>query len=419
MHEKLESPRRCVITGIGVITPIGIGKENFWKALCEGKSGISRITSFDTSELNTKIAGEIRDFNPLNYIGSKTAKRVGRASQFGIAGAKLALEDAKLDLSKEDVEKIAVIIGGGIGGLSFAEENLTKCVKEGYEKVSPFLSVNIFGGALSSEVSLELGLKGPSLTISTGCPAGTDAIGQAFNAIRDGRHEVVIAGGAEAAIRPLTLLSFLVMGALSPRNDEPTKVSRPFDAKRDGFVLGEGGGMVILEELEHARARGAHIYGEIIGYAMTSDAYHMVAPAPSGKELARVFKLALEDAHISPKDIDYINPHGASTPLGDRIETLVIKQVFGQQAYHIPISATKSMLGHSIGATGAVELIVCALTLETGIIPPTINYEYPDPECDLDYVPNKAREKTVNIALSNSIGFGGKNSALVIKKITE
>ncbi|MDI6736427.1 MAG: beta-ketoacyl-ACP synthase II [bacterium] len=419
MHQGLKSPRRCVITGLGVVSPIGIGQENFWKALCAGKSGVSRITSFDTSELNTKIAAEIKDFNPLNYIGGKTANRIGRASQFGITAAKLALEDANLDLHKEDMEKIAVIIGGGVGGLSFAEDQVTKCIKEGFAKISPFLAINIFGGALSSEIALELGLKGPSITISTGCPAGTDAIGQAFKAIRDGRHELIIAGGAEAAIRPITLLSFLVMGALSARFDEPTKVSRPFDAKRDGFVLGEGGGIVILEELEHAKARGAHIYGEVIGYAMTTDAYHMVAPAPGGKELVRAFKLALEDADVSPEDIDYINSHGSSTPLGDRIETFVIKQVFGQQAYHIPISATKSMLGHSIGATGAVELIVCALTLETGIIPPTINYEYPDPECDLDYVPNKAREKIVNIALSNSIGFGGKNSCIVIRKMAE
>ncbi|MEW6621069.1 MAG: beta-ketoacyl-ACP synthase II [bacterium] len=416
--EAIRIPRRCVITGIGVITPIGFGKKDFWTALCQGTPGISRITLFDASSVPVKIAAEIKDFDPAKYMDKKSLKRTDRETQFAVGAAKLALEDAQIDLTKEDKERIDVIIGAGVGGLAFAEEQIISFIQEGPEKISPFLSIIAFSGALSSMVSLELGLKGASLTIASGCPAGTDAIGYGFNAIRNGEVDVVVAGGAEAPIRPVVITSFYAMNALSLRNDEPQKASRPFDANRDGFVIGEGAGVVILEEIEHAKTRGAHIYAEIVSFATTNDAYHMCAPAPDGKEAARAFKLALQSANISPQEVNYINPHGSSTPLGDRTETLVIKQAFGDYAYHIPISSTKSMLGHSIGATGAVELIVCALAIDKSFIPPTINYETPDPTCDLDYVPNKGREKVVNVAFSNSFGFGGKNSAIVIKKVT-
>jgi len=409
--------RRVVITGLGVISPIGIGKETFWKALGEGKSGISWISSFDTSSSQAKIAGEVKDFNPADYINQKTIKRIGRATQFGIAATYLALQDAKLEINKEKIERIGVFIGGGVGGLTFAENQVTKYVKEGADKVSPFLGINIFGGALSSEISLELGLKGPSITISTGCPAGTDAIGYAFNSIKNGECELTITGGTEAPIRPVTLLSFIVMGALSTYQGNPEEASRPFDARRDGFVMGEGAGILILEELNHALNRGAHIYAEIVGYAATTDAYHMVAPLPDGRDLTRAINLALKEANLKPKDIDYINAHGSSTPLGDSMETSAIKNAFLNYAYKIPISGTKSMLGHSIGATGAVETIICALAIENRFIPPTINYKYPDPNCDLDYVPNIGRKANINVAMSNSIGFGGKNSSMILQRL--
>ncbi|HAW50270.1 TPA: beta-ketoacyl-[acyl-carrier-protein] synthase II [bacterium] len=414
--EIKEEPKRCVITGIGVVTPIGTGKDEFWEALSKGKPGISRITQFDISNMPIKIAGEVKDFDPEKYMDRKDIKRSDRATQLAIGATKLAIEDSLLNLENEDKDKIQVIIGAGVGGLAFAEEQVAKFIKDGPEKISPFLSIITFSGALSSMVSLAIGVKGPSITVSTGCPAGTDAIGYGFEAVKNCEAEVVIAGGAEAPIRPVVIHSFYAMNALSLRNDEPEKASRPFDAKRDGFVIAEGAGIVILEELEHALKRGANIYGEVIGYASTNDAYHMTAPAPDGKAASQCFRLALEGAGIKPMDVDYINSHGSSTPLNDKTETIIIKDVFGEYAYKIPVSSTKSMLGHSIGATGAVEAIICCLATENGFIPPTINYEFPDPGCDLDYVPSIGRKADINIAFTNSFGFGGKNSALIIKK---
>lgn len=408
-------PFRCVITGIGIISPIGIGKEVFWQSTCAGKSGVSRITGFDTTELPVKIAGEVKDFNPLNYMDIKSIKRTDRTTQFAVAATKMAIEDAYLDLSKEDTEKIGVIIGAGMGGLAFGEEQHLRFLKEGAKRVSPFLSIIIFGGACSSVVSLQFGLKGPSITISTGCSAGSDAIGHAFERIKKGEGKIMIAGGAEAPIRPIILTSFEIMGALSSRNDDPEHASRPFDANRDGFVLGEGAGIIILEELEHALNRNAHIYAELVSYVSTGDAYHMSAPAPDGKQAARAITLALKQANLKPEDIDYINAHGSSTPLNDRTETLIIKNVFGEHAYRLKVSSTKSMLGHSIGACGGIELISCLLGIENNLIPPTINYEYKDPDCDLDYVPNIPCQGKINVAMSNSFGFGGKNAILVVK----
>ena len=410
-----EAPKRCVITGIGLVTPIGLGKDAFWQALSAGKSGISRITQFDCSNMPVKIAGEVKDFNPEEFMGRKQAKRSDRATQLAIGASQLAIKDSGVNL-EEERERMHVIIGSGAGGLAFGEEQVKAFLEKGPEKISPYLSIITFSAALSSMVSLELGIKGPSISISTGCPAGTDAIGYGFMAIRKGEAEIVLAGGAEAPLRPVLIHSFYAMRALSLRNDEPERASRPFDAKRDGFVIGEGAGMVILEELEHALKIGANIYAEVIGYASTNDAYHMTAPAPDGDSAAQCFRLALAEAGVRPADVDYINPHGSSTPLNDRAETMVIKKAFGEDAYKIPVSSTKSMLGHSIGATGAVEAIVCALAITANYIPPTINYEFPDPECDLDYVPNKGRQAKVDIAFTNSFGFGGKNSALVIKR---
>ncbi|MFH1096855.1 MAG: beta-ketoacyl-ACP synthase II [Candidatus Desantisbacteria bacterium] len=408
--------KRCVITGIGVVSPIGMGKEEFWQALCVGKSGVSQIELFDTSNLPVKIAGEIKDFKPQDHMDHKSTKRTDRATQFAIAAANLAVKDSQIDFEQENKERINVVIGAGVGGLAFAEKQVSEFLQFGPEKISPFLSIIAFSGSLSSMVSLDLGLKGASITVSTGCPAGTDAIGHGFRAIQNNEADVVIAGGAESPIRPVIITSFYAMNALSLRNDEPTKASRPFDANRDGFVLGEGSGIIILEELNHALNRNAHIYAEVVGYATTNDAYHMATPAPDGQSAARAFNLALNEAQIKPSEINYINPHGSSTPLGDKTETLVIKQVFGKDAYRIPISSTKSMLGHSIGATGAIELIVCSLTVENNFIPPTINYETRDTDCDLDYVPNIGRNAKIDAAFSNSFGFGGKNSALVIKR---
>jgi 3-oxoacyl-[acyl-carrier-protein] synthase II len=416
---KKEEPKRCVITGIGILTPIGIGKDAFWQNLSSGRSGIDRITQFDVTNMPVKIAGEVKDFDPLDFMDRKSVKRSDRATQFAIAASQQAIADSQLSLDREKKDEIQVIIGAGVGGLSFAEEQVSTFLTNGPEKISPYLSIITFSGALSSMVSLELDLKGASITVSTGCPAGTDAIGYGFFAIKKGETEIVIAGGAEAPVRPVVVHSFYTMHALSLRNDKPEKASRPFDAERDGFVIAEGAGIVILEELEHALNRGAKIYGEVVSYASTNDAYHMTAPAPDGKAAAMCFRLALEEAGISPEDVDYINPHGSSTPLNDRIETLVIKEVFSDSAYKIPVSSTKSMLGHSIGATGAVEAIICALSITNRFIPPTINYEFPDPECDLDYVPNEGREKDVNVAFTNSFGFGGKNSALVIKRFED
>jgi 3-oxoacyl-[acyl-carrier-protein] synthase II len=423
---KTVRQRRVVVTGIGVISPIGIGKEAFWEAVREGKSGIRLITFFDASPFPTRIAGEVHGFEPKHDISPKELRRMARSSHLAIVATRMALEDAGL-LRKEGDEKewlmepeerhrVAVVIGCAVGGLEYGEQEYAEMLLNDAKKVSPYLAINIFAGATSSEVSRHFGFKGPSITVSTGCSAANDAIGYALETIRNGEADLAVAGGAEAPLRPLILASFISIGATSRRNDEPEKASRPFDKLRDGFVMSEGAGILILEELQHALRRGAHIYGELIGYAATGDAYHMTRPAPDGEAAARAIQLALEDARIAPHEVDYINAHGSSTPLNDKIETAIIRRVFGKHAYNLAVSSTKSQVGHPIGASGGIELIATLLGMEHDMLPPTINYEVPDPECDLDYVPNRARPGRFEVAVSNSFGFGGKNSILVVRR---
>ncbi|MEW6606843.1 MAG: beta-ketoacyl-ACP synthase II [bacterium] len=417
IEEVGKKKRRVVITGIGVISPIGIGKETFWEGIQEGRSGGGRITSFKDSFIPVKIAAEVKDFNPLEYMDRKCVKRTDRASQFAIAASRMAIEDANIDLSNENPQKFGVVIGAGVGGFAFGEDQHLKYLRKGYKTVSPFLAVIMFGGAVSSMVSYELKLKGRSITISTGCTGATDAIGHAFETIQNEDVDLIITGGAEAPIRPAIIASFARMGGvLSTYNDKPEIASRPFDKLRDGMVISEGAGSLILEEIEHALKRNAHIYAEILGYAATDDAYHISTPAPDGIEAIRAITLALQKANVKPEDVDYINAHGTATILNDKTETLVIKKLFGEHAYKLKVSSTKSMLGHSIGAAGAHQLVTCALAMENKFIPPTINYEYEDPECDLDYVPNKGHKGNIDVIVVNTCGFGGKNSALVIRR---
>ncbi len=410
--------RRVVITGLGVICSSGTGKDEFWQALRSGRSGISPITAFDASDFTTRFAGEIKNFDPAQYIDVKRLKRMDRTSQLAVVSAKMAVTDAGLDFRKNGArEKTGVIIGTAMAGHGYILNQHTTLMQKGPMRINPFTALASFPDACASNVSIELGVTGPSFTISTACSSASDAGGYAFEAIRSGQLDFLLMGGAEASIYPGILAAFCVARALSTRNEEPEKACRPFSRDRDGFVLGEGAGMLVLEEYEHARKRGAKIYGEILGHGMTCDAYHMTAPDPEGTEAARAMRMAMTAAGITPKDVDYINAHGTSTLLNDKTETMIIKQVFGEDAKRIPISSTKSMIGHLIGAAGAVELIATLLTIENKEIPPTINYSVPDPECDLDYVPNKSRKVDVKIAMKNSFGFGGKNSVLIIGKV--
>ncbi|UCC94583.1 MAG: beta-ketoacyl-ACP synthase II [Candidatus Omnitrophota bacterium] len=411
------SRRRVVITGIGVIAPNGIGKDEFWDASIAGKSGVRKIESFDTSGYNSKIAAQVLNFNPRNYMPEAIAKRTDRYAHLGIAAAKIAIEDSRLDIEKEDKYRIGVCIGTGLGGILFHEEQIAKIKKGGPGRAHPLCVPKISPNAVPSQIAIQLGLKGVNLAISTACASSTNAIGQAFDMIRLKRADIVITGGAEAPLTPFTFAAYDSLKVLSSkRNGMPQEASRPFDKERDGFVMGEGAAGLIIEDLEHARARGAHIYAEVIGYGTTSGAYHMVMPDPTGDDAAKVMQLAIKEANINPEDIDYINAHGTSTQVNDRVETQAIKAVFGKNAYRIPISSTKSMMGHLIGAAGAVEAIVCALAIENSIIPPTVNYQHKDPECDLDYVPNEARKQKVDIALSNSFGFGSCNACIVLRR---
>ncbi len=408
--------RRVVITGLAAISPLGTGLEKFWQGLLEGKSGIDLVTRFDITEFPTKIAGEVKDFDPGLYMDKKEAKRMDRFTQFAVAGAKMALEDAKMDLENLDKEKVGVILGSGIGGMETLEEQARILREKGPGRVSPFFVPMMIGNMAAGQVAISLGVTGPNITVVTACASATNAIGDAFKLIQRGGAEVVITGGTEASITPLAFAGFCSMKAMSTRNDEPQKASRPFDANRDGFVMGEGSGILILESLEHAQKRGARIYAEVLGYGTTADAHHITAPAPGGAGAAKAMAEAIRDAHLKPEDIDYINAHGTSTDLNDKYETMAIKQVFGEHAYKLAISSTKSMIGHLLGAAGGIEMVATALAVYNDILPPTINYETPDPECDLDYVPNKARKMTVNYALSNSLGFGGHNATVVIGK---
>lgn len=407
---------QVVVTGLGVVSPVGIGKESFWSSLVQGRSGVGPITRFDPSPFSSRIAAEVKDFNPEAYLEKKEAKRMDRFTQFGVAAAKLALEDAALDLEKEDLDRVGVFIGSGIGGIETLEEQLRLLIAKGPSRISPFFVPMMISNMAAGQIAICLGAKGPNMTLVTACASGTNAIGEAFRVLQRGEADVMLAGGTEAPITPIALGGFCAMRAMSTRNDEPARASRPFDLRRDGLVIGEGAGVLVLETLSHALARKARIYCEISGYGTTADAYHITAPDPDGAGAARAMRLALLDANISPESVDYINAHGTSTELNDRIETLAIKNVLGEHAYRIPVSSIKSMIGHLMGAAGAVEAIATALTIASDLVPPTINYEFPDPECDLDYVPNQARAHSVRVALSNSFGFGGHNAVLVFQK---
>ncbi|MDI3534552.1 MAG: 3-oxoacyl-[acyl-carrier-protein] synthase [Thermosediminibacterales bacterium] len=409
---------RVVVTGIAAIAPNAIGKDKFWEALINGKSGISKITRFDASDFPTQIAGEVKDFNPEDYIDEKEARRMDRYSQFAVASAKMALEDSGLKLDEKDPTRIGVVLGTGIGGIETLENQHKVLLSKGPRRISPFFIPMLISNMAAANISMMFGAKGPNFTVVTACATGTNAIGEAYRVLQRGDADVMFAGGSEAPITPLALAGFSSMKAMSTKNDTPELASRPFDAQRDGFVIAEGAGLVILETLEHARARNADIYAEIVGYGMSADAYHLTQPAPGGEGAAQSMRLALKDGNLQPEQIDYINAHGTSTPYNDKFETMAIKKVFKEHAYKMAISSTKSMTGHLLGAAGAVEFIACILSVKNNIIPPTINYEIPDPECDLDYVPNEARRTEVNYALSNSLGFGGHNTTIIVKKFT-
>ncbi len=414
-----EKKRRVVITGVGVIAPNGIGKEAFWEAIETGKSGISPITSFDASAFATRFAGEIKNFQPENFVEKKNLRRMDRTSQLAVAASKMAVEDAGFDPRSNGRYRTGVMIGTAMAGHGYIMNHYAEYLKTGPSRVSPFTALASFPDACASQVSIALGVTGPSFSIATACSSASDAIGYAWEAIRSNTVDFIIMGGAEAGIHPGIVASFCAARALSTRNDAPEKACRPFNLDRDGFVLGEGAGMFVLEEYEHARKRNAHIYAEILGHGMTCDAYHMTSPDPEGTEAIRAMQIAMASGGVTPDEIDYINAHGTSTPMNDKTETMIIKKVFGERAYQIPVSATKSMIGHLIGAAGSVELIATLFAMEYGIIPPTINYEVPDPECDLDYVPNKARPAKIRTAMKNSFGFGGKNSILVVRKVED
>ncbi|MCL6630176.1 MAG: beta-ketoacyl-ACP synthase II [Armatimonadetes bacterium] len=408
--------KRVVITGVGLVTPIGTGVEAFWNALVNGVSGVGPITHFDASEFATRIAAEVKDFDPERFMERKDAKRMDRFVQLSVVASLLALEDANLNIADLDANRIGVLIGSGIGGTGTWEEQHKTLLERGPRRVSPFFVPMLISDMASGMVSILVGAKGPNLGIVTACATGTHAIGEAAAIVSRGDADVMIAGGSEAAITPMAVAGFCAARALSTRNDEPERASRPFDLNRDGFVMGEGAGTVIVESLEHALARGAKIWGEVCGFGMSGDAYHITAPSPGGEGAARSMLAALHNANLKPEQVDYINAHGTSTEDNDKIETAAVKTVFGQNAYKVAISSTKSMTGHLLGAAGAVEAIACLCTIRDGIIPPTINYETPDPECDLDYVPNKARKQDVRIAMSNSFGFGGHNATLILSK---
>ena len=407
--------RRVVVTGIGCVSPLGIGVDETWKGIVEGRSGITRITKFDASNLPSQIAGEVKNFKPQDFMPEKLVSRVDTFIQYAIASARMALEDAKL-VEVELGERAGVIVGVGMGGVGQVEHYTRILDERGYKRVTPFFIPMIIPNMAAGQVAILFGAKGPNLAVCTACAAGNHAIGEAYRMIKNGLIDIAICGGTESLITPLTVAGFSVMKALSTRNDEPEKASRPFDAKRDGFVIAEGSGILVLEELTQAQKRGAKAYAELIGYGATCDAYHMTAPSPDGEGAETCMKLALEDANIAPNEVDYINAHGTSTPLNDVVETKAIKKVFGEHAYKLMVSSTKSMTGHLLGGAGGLEAVITVKALETGIVPPTINLEEPDPECDLDYVPNQARRANIKVAMSNAFGFGGTNACLVFKK---
>ena len=412
--------RRVVVTGLGVISPVGNSLDKFWKSLLEGKSAVRRLTCFDPTYFTSKIAAEVKDFDPTSYLSPKELRRMDRFVQFAVVAAKMALANSRMDMAKEDRTRMGTLVGSGIGGLHTIEKEHTQFLSLGPEKgpdrMSPFLIPMLIVNMAAGQISITLGLKGPNSAVATACATGNHAIGDAFRLIQHNDADVMVCGGSEAAITPMGFGGFCALKALSTRNDDPERASRPFDKNRDGFVMGEGSGIVVLEEMTHAVKRNAPIYCEMIGYGMSADAYHMTAPDPQGDGAIRCMINSLKDAGIKPEEMDYINAHGTSTLYNDKIETLAIKKVFGSHARKIAISSTKSVTAHLLGAAGGVEMIACALAMKEGVVPPTINYETPDPECDLDYVPNKPRAAKIDVCMSNSLGFGGHNATLVMRK---
>lgn len=410
--------RRVVVTGLGLVTPLGIGVKETWEALLQGRSGVGKITLFDASSYPVQIAAEVKNFDPSQYIEPKEIKKMDRFIHFAIAATEMAMKDSGLKITPENAPRVGVIIGSGMGGLPMIEHYHKTLLEKGHRRISPFFIPMIIINLAAGQVSIRYGAKGPNSSPCTACATGSHSIGDAFKIIQRGDADAMIAGGTEAVITPMGIAGFTAMKALSTRNDEPERASRPFDIDRDGFVMGEGAGILILEELGHALRRGAKVYAEIIGYGMSGDAYHITSPAPEGEGAARCMEAALRDAGIRPEDVQYINAHGTSTKYGDELETMAIKKVFGSHAYKLAVSSTKSMTGHLLGAAGGVEAVITVLSIYNNIVPPTINLEKPDPACDLDYVPNKARKVEVNCAISNSFGFGGTNACLIFKKFT-
>jgi len=409
---------RIAITGLGMITPLGIGVEETWEGLLAGKSGIGPITQFDASQFSSRIAGEVRDWDPLAFFSSKQVKRMDRFVQFATAAASMAIEDSGLPINDTNRDRIGVLVGSGIGGITTWERQRDILLSRGPARVSPFLVPMMISDMASGQISISYGLRGPNTAVVSACATGTHAIGLAAQLILDGDADCMICGGAEAAIAGTAIAGFCSMKALSRRNDDPTRASRPFDRDRDGFVIAEGAGIVVLERMDLAVNRGARIYAEILGHGMSGDAHHYTAMAPNGEGAVRAMRIAMQRAGIVPEEIDYVNAHGTSTLQNDRNETIALKTALGPHAHRVAVSSTKSMLGHQLGASGGVELIICVLAIRDGVVPPTINYDNPDPECDLDYVPNEKREMRVDTALSNSFGFGGHNACLLVRRVT-
>ena len=408
--------RRIVVTGTGLVTPLGTGTGKSWSNLCDGKSGISHITRFDTTDFGVKIAAEVKDFNPEDFIEPKLAKHLDPFVQYALAAAGMALKESGLTIDNANAERVGVFTGNGIGGLSTIEKYHSILLERGPRKITPFFIPMVISNLSAGQISIVYGAKGPNLSVTTACAAGTHAVGEAFRSISRGDCDIAITGGSESTICPLAVGGFNAMKALSRNNENPEKASRPFDKDRNGFIISEGAGMIVLEELEHAKSRGADIIAEVVGFGLSGDGYHMAAPPEDGDGAIRCMRMALDDAGFVPEDVDYINAHGTSTPMNDVVETRAIKTVFGEHAYKLAISSTKSMIGHMLGGAGGVESVFLALSIRDQIIPPTINLENPDPECDLDYVPNKAREAVIRAAISNSFGFGGTNAVIAMKK---
>jgi len=409
--------RRVVVTGVGVVSPLGTGNDNNWSALTSGRSGIATITRFDASDFPVRIAGEVKDFNPENFIDKKEVKKMDLFIQYSMAAAHFAMEDSGLVIDESNAERVGVLVGAGLGGLPTIEKYHQALHEGGYKKISPFFIPMLIINLAPGHISMKYGAKGPNLSSVSACATGTHSIGDAYHMIKRGDADAMIAGGTESTVTPLGIGGFAVMKALSTRNDDPTAASRPFEKNRDGFVMGEGSGIVVLEEYESAVKRGAKIYGEVVGYGLTGDAYHLTAPAPGGEGAARCMKMALKGAGINPEQVNYINAHGTSTPMNDHYETMAVKATFGDYAKKVMISSTKSMTGHLLGAAGGIEAVFTLMAMDKGVVPPTINYQEPDPECDLDYVPNTARDAKIEYAMSNNFGFGGTNATILFRKI--